>query len=31
VMEKYLKGHIAPQRKKWENWLRCGDLASQGH
>jgi penicillin-binding protein 2 len=31
VMEKHLKGHIAPQRKKWENWLRCGDLASQGH
>ncbi len=31
VMEKYLKGHIAPKRKKWENWLRCGDLASQGH
>jgi penicillin-binding protein 2 len=31
IMEKYLKGKIAPQRKKWENWLRCGDLASQGH
>ncbi|TVT41850.1 peptidoglycan glycosyltransferase [Hymenobacter setariae] len=29
VMEKYLKGHIAPKRKKWENWLRCGNLASQ--
>lgn len=31
IMEKYLKGHIAPQRKKWEYWLRCGNLASQGH
>jgi penicillin-binding protein 2 len=31
IMEKYLKGHIAPKRKKWEYWLRCGDLASQGH
>jgi penicillin-binding protein 2 len=31
VMEKYLKGHIAPKRKKWENWLRCGNLASQRH
>ncbi|GAB3637090.1 penicillin-binding protein 2 [Hymenobacter arcticus] len=31
VMEKYLKGHIAPKRKRWEKWLRCGDLASQGH
>ena len=31
IMEKYLKGHIAPKRKRWEYWLRCGDLASQGH
>ncbi|MGI4833335.1 MAG: peptidoglycan D,D-transpeptidase FtsI family protein [Janthinobacterium lividum] len=31
LMEKYLKGHIAPRRKRWEKWLRCGDLASQGH
>ena len=31
IMEKYLKGHIAPKRKRWERWLRCGDLASQGH
>ena len=31
IMEKYLKGHIAPRRKRWEKWLRCGDLASQGH
>ncbi|MBO2030570.1 peptidoglycan glycosyltransferase [Siccationidurans ginsengisoli] len=31
LIEKYLRGHIAPKRKKWENWLRCGDLASQGH
>ena len=31
IMEKYLKGHLAPKRKKWEYWLRCGDLASQGH
>jgi penicillin-binding protein 2 len=31
IMEKYLKGHIAPKRKRWEKWLRCGDLASQGH
>ena len=31
VMEKYLKGHIAPQRKRWENWLRCGNLASRRH
>ncbi|NML66152.1 peptidoglycan glycosyltransferase [Hymenobacter sp. RP-2-7] len=31
LMEKYLKGHIAPKRKRWEKWLRCGDLASQGH
>ena len=31
VMEKYLKGTIAPKRKRWEKWLRCGDLASQGH
>ena len=31
IMEKYLKGHIAPKRKRWEKWLQCGDLASQGH
>lgn len=31
IMEKYLKGHIAPKRKRWEKWLRCGDLARQGH
>ena len=31
VMEKYLKGHIASKRKKWEKWLRCGDLASRRH
>jgi penicillin-binding protein 2 len=31
IMEKYLKGHIALKRKKWEYWLRCGNLASQGH
>ena len=31
IMEKYLKGYIAPKRKRWEKWLRCGDLASQGH
>ncbi|WP_191906483.1 peptidoglycan D,D-transpeptidase FtsI family protein [Hymenobacter baengnokdamensis] len=31
IMEKYLRGKIAPRRKKWEYWLRCGDLASQGH
>jgi penicillin-binding protein 2 len=31
LMEKYLKGHIAPKRKKWEYWLRCGNLARQGH
>ena len=30
LMEKYLRGHIAPKRKRWEYWLRCGDLASQG-
>jgi hypothetical protein len=29
-MEKYLKGKIAPRRKRWDWWLRCGDLASQG-
>ena len=29
IMEKYLKGRIAPKRKRWEYWLRCGDLASQ--
>jgi penicillin-binding protein 2 len=31
IMEKYLKGRIAPKRKRWEKWLQCGDLASQGH
>ena len=31
VMEKYLRGYIAPKRKRWEKWLRCGDLASGGH
>jgi len=31
IMEKYLRGKVAPRRKKWEYWLRCGDLASQGH
>jgi penicillin-binding protein 2 len=30
IMEKYLRGRIAPKRKRWEWWLRCGDLASQG-
>ena len=31
IMEKYLRGNIAPKRKRWENWLRCGNLAEQGH
>ena len=31
IMEKYLRGKIAPKRKRWENWLRCGNLAEQGH
>jgi penicillin-binding protein 2 len=31
LMEKYLRGKIAKKRKRWENWLRCGDLAEQGH
>jgi penicillin-binding protein 2 len=31
IMEKYLRGKIAKKRKRWENWLRCGDLAEQGH
>ena len=31
LMEKYLRGKVAPQRKHWERWLRCGDLAEQGH
>lgn len=31
LMEKYLRGKIAPKRKRWENWLRCGNLAEQGH
>jgi len=30
LIEKYLRGKIAPKRKRWEWWLRCGDLASQG-
>ena len=30
LMEKYLRGKIAPRRKHWEWWLRCGDLASRG-
>ena len=29
IMEKYLRGKIAPKRKRWEWWLRCGDLASE--
>ncbi|WP_071885843.1 peptidoglycan D,D-transpeptidase FtsI family protein [Hymenobacter sedentarius] len=31
IMEKYLRGKIAPKRKRWEGWLRCGNLAEQGH
>ena len=31
LMEKYLRGRIAPKRKRWEWWLRCGNLAEQGH
>ena len=31
IMEKYLRGKIAPKRKRWERWLRCGNLADQGH
>ena len=31
IMEKYLRGKIAPRRKRWENWVRCGNLAEQGH
>ena len=31
IMERYLRGKIAPRRKRWENWLRCGNLAEQGH
>ncbi|MGI4871295.1 MAG: peptidoglycan D,D-transpeptidase FtsI family protein [Janthinobacterium lividum] len=29
IMEKYLKGHIAKRRQKWDYWLRCGNLASR--
>src|SRR6476661_773553 len=29
LMEKYLRGKIAPKRKRWEWWLRCGNLAEQ--
>ena len=30
LMEKYLRGKVAPwRRKKWEWWLRCGDLVSE--
>ncbi|MDB5233194.1 MAG: hypothetical protein JWR44_187 [Hymenobacter sp.] len=31
IMERYLRGKIAPKRKRWEWWLRCGNLAEQGH
>jgi penicillin-binding protein 2 len=31
IMEKYLRGRIAKKRKRWESWLRCGNLAEQGH
>ena len=31
IMEKYLRGKIAAKRKRWDWWLRCGDLAAQGH
>ena len=31
IMEKYLRGKIAKKRQRWENWLRCGNLAEQGH
>ena len=31
LMEKYLRGKIARKRKRWEYWLRCGNLAEQGH
>ncbi len=26
LMEKYLRGKIAPRRQKWDYWLRCGNL-----
>ncbi|GAA4348627.1 penicillin-binding protein 2 [Hymenobacter saemangeumensis] len=30
LMEKYLRGSIAPKRRRWERWLRCGNLVEQG-
>lgn len=29
LMEKYLRGKIAKRRKKWEYWLRCGNLSAR--
>ena len=31
IIERYLRGRIAPRRRRWESWLRCGDLTSERH
>ena len=31
IMEKYLRGYVAPGRKRWENWIMYGNLNVRGH
>ncbi|QKG57298.1 peptidoglycan glycosyltransferase [Hymenobacter sp. BRD128] len=31
MMEKYLRGKVAPSRKRWEDWVMYGDLTKRRH
>ncbi len=31
MMEKYLRGKVAPNRKRWEDWIMYGDLTKHRH
>jgi len=31
MMEKYLRGKVAPNRKRWEDWIMYGDLTKRRH
>ena len=31
MMERYLRGKVAPNRKRWEDWIMYGDLTKRRH
>ena len=31
IMEHYLRGHVAPTRKRWEDWIMYGNFNVRGH